>query len=57
MTDALVDVVIIGGGQGELGVAAYLKAAGIDAVVLEQGQVGETWREGRGSPALRAIVR
>jgi putative flavoprotein involved in K+ transport len=34
-------------GQGGLGVAYYLKAAGIDAVVLEQGQVGETWRSQR----------
>ncbi len=47
MTGAPVDVVIIGGGQGGLGVAYYLKAAGIDAVVLERGRVGETWRSQR----------
>jgi putative flavoprotein involved in K+ transport len=47
MTDARVDVVIVGGGQGGLGVAYYLKAAGIDAVVLEQEHVGETWRSQR----------
>lgn len=47
MSDARVDVVIVGGGQAGLSVAHYLKAAGIDAVVLEKGQVGETWRSQR----------
>jgi putative flavoprotein involved in K+ transport len=42
-----VDVVVVGGGQGGLGVAYYLAQLGVDFVVLERGQLGETWRSQR----------
>jgi putative flavoprotein involved in K+ transport len=38
-----VDVVVVGGGQGGLGVAYYLAQEGVDFVVLERGRIGETW--------------
>ena len=38
-----VDVVVVGGGQGGLGVAYYLVQGGVDFVVLERGRLGETW--------------
>lgn len=38
-----VDVVVVGGGQGGLGVAYYLEQAGVEFVVLERGRLGETW--------------
>jgi putative flavoprotein involved in K+ transport len=38
-----VDVVVVGGGQGGLGVAFYLAQEGVDFVVLERGRLGETW--------------
>jgi putative flavoprotein involved in K+ transport len=38
-----VDVVVVGGGQGGLGVAYYLAQEGVDFVVLERGRLGETW--------------
>lgn len=43
----LVDVVVVGGGQGGLGVAYHLVQSGVDVVVLEQGRVGQTWRSQR----------
>src|SRR5712692_1776185 len=42
-----VEVVIIGGGQAGLALSYYLTRQGRTHVVLEQGQVGETWRSGR----------
>jgi putative flavoprotein involved in K+ transport len=42
-----VDVVVVGGGQGGLGVAYYLTQGGVDFVVLERGRLGETWRTQR----------
>jgi putative flavoprotein involved in K+ transport len=43
-TDSVgVDVVVIGGGQGGLGVGYYLAQGGVDFVVLERGRLGETW--------------
>lgn len=41
------DVVVVGAGQAGLGLARVLQDAGLDAVVLERGQVGETWRTQR----------
>ncbi|HUG31770.1 MAG TPA: NAD(P)-binding domain-containing protein [Acidimicrobiia bacterium] len=38
-----VDVVVVGGGQGGLGVAYHLAQSDIDFVVLERGRLGETW--------------
>jgi putative flavoprotein involved in K+ transport len=38
-----VEVVVVGGGQGGLGIAYYLKQGGVDFVVLERGRLGETW--------------
>jgi putative flavoprotein involved in K+ transport len=42
-----VEVVIIGGGQAGLALSYYLTQQGRTHVVLEQGQVGETWRNAR----------
>lgn len=39
----VVDVVVVGGGQGGLGIAYYLAQGGLDFVVLERGRLGETW--------------
>ena len=39
----VVDVVVVGGGQGGLGIAYYLAQGGVDFVVLERGRLGETW--------------
>src|SRR5690349_6466464 len=41
------DVVIIGGGQAGLALSYYLTRQGLSHVVLEEGQVGETWRKKR----------
>ncbi len=46
MTES-VDVAIIGGGQAGLATSWYLTQAGVDHVVLEGGNVAETWRTRR----------
>ncbi len=46
MTDQA-NVVVVGGGQAGLGVAYYLKAAGMDVVVFERHRLAETWRSQR----------
>ena len=38
------EAVIVGGGQAGLAVSHELSAAGIEHVLLERGQIGETWR-------------
>lgn len=41
------DVVVVGGGQGGLGVGHYLAKSPLEFVVLEEGEPGETWRSQR----------
>ena len=41
------EAIVIGGGQAGLGVSVHLARHGIDHVVLERGQVAETWRTQR----------
>lgn len=41
------DTIVIGGGQAGLALSYYLTQQGRTHLVLEQGQVGETWRSGR----------
>ena len=41
------DVVIIGAGQAGLALSYHLCGAGVDHVLLEQGRLGNTWREDR----------
>ena len=41
------DVVVIGAGQGGLAVSYLLRQSGVDHVVLERGEVGESWRSQR----------
>jgi putative flavoprotein involved in K+ transport len=41
------DAVIVGGGQAGLATAYYLQQAGVRFVVVERGEVGETWRSQR----------
>ena len=42
-----IDCVVIGAGQAGLGVSWNLRHRGIDHVVLERGEVGDTWRTQR----------
>src|SRR5690349_10194291 len=42
-----VDVVVVGAGQAGLEVSYYLRAFGVEHVVLERGRVGESWRSAR----------
>src|SRR5215469_1169401 len=46
-TRSQVDVVIVGAGQAGLAVSYYLRAFGVDHVVLERGQIAESWRSAR----------
>ena len=39
-----VDTVVVGGGQAGLSVSWYLKRAGRDHLVLDRGEIGDTWR-------------
>jgi putative flavoprotein involved in K+ transport len=40
-----VDVAVVGGGQAGLAVSHELTALGVEHLVLERGQVGQTWRD------------
>jgi putative flavoprotein involved in K+ transport len=42
-----VDVVVVGAGQAGLAVSYYLRAFGVEHLVLERGRVGESWRSTR----------
>ena len=42
-----VDVVVVGAGQAGLAVSYYLRAFGVEHIVLERGQIGESWRSAR----------
>lgn len=39
-----VDTIVVGGGQAGLSASWHLKQAGRDHVVLDRGQIGDTWR-------------
>jgi putative flavoprotein involved in K+ transport len=39
-----VDTIVVGGGQAGLSAGWHLKQAGCDHVVLDRGQIGDTWR-------------
>jgi putative flavoprotein involved in K+ transport len=41
------DTVVIGGGQAGLAVSYHLRLRGLDHVLLERGEIGETWRSER----------
>jgi putative flavoprotein involved in K+ transport len=43
MTSSEIDTLIIGAGQAGLGLSYFLKQAGLPHLVLERGQVGESW--------------
>jgi len=40
---AILDAVVVGGGQGGLGVSYFLQQNGLEHVVFEKGRIGETW--------------
>jgi putative flavoprotein involved in K+ transport len=42
--NSVVDTIVIGGGQAGLSVSWYLKQTGREHMVLDRGQVGDTWR-------------
>jgi len=42
-----VEVVVVGAGQAGLAVSYYLRAFGVEHVVLERGRTGESWRSAR----------
>ena len=46
-TASQVDVVVVGAGQAGLTVSYYLRALGVEHVVLERGRPGESWRSAR----------
>jgi putative flavoprotein involved in K+ transport len=46
-TRSRADVVIVGAGQAGLAVSYYLRALGVEHVVLERGQIAESWRSAR----------
>ena len=54
-----IEVVVVGAGQAGLAVSYYLRAFGVEHVVLERGRTGESWRSPRGekSPAVPAAIR
>ena len=39
-----VDIIVVGGGQAGLSASWHLKQAGRNHVVLDRGQIGDTWR-------------
>ena len=41
------DVVVVGAGSSGLSVSHFLRQAGVDHVVLERGEIGESWRSQR----------
>ena len=43
-TNALIDTIVVGGGQAGLSVSWHLKQAARDHIVLDRGQIGDTWR-------------
>lgn len=45
--DAMLEAVVVGGGQAGLGASYHLARHGIEHVVLERGRVAETWRTQR----------
>jgi len=40
----LTDTIVVGGGQAGLSASWYLKRAGKDHIVIDRGQIGDTWR-------------
>ena len=42
-----VDAVVVGAGQAGLTTSHYLRAFGVEHVVVERGRVGESWRSAR----------
>lgn len=42
-----VDTIIVGAGQAGLSVSSYLAKAGLDHLILERGEIAETWRSQR----------
>ena len=45
--DTVIDVVVVGAGQGGLAVSYLLKQSNVQHLVLERGEVGESWRSQR----------
>ncbi|MGD8592550.1 MAG: FAD-dependent monooxygenase, partial [Gammaproteobacteria bacterium] len=41
------EVIVVGGGQAGLSMSYYLKQSGIDHVVLNKGQLADSWRHER----------
>ena len=47
MKNAILDVIVIGGGHAGVSLSYHLKNAGLNHLVLERGVVGESWRSQR----------
>ena len=43
----IIDVIVIGAGQAGLSASRLLQVSGVDHLVLERGEIGETWRSQR----------
>ena len=47
MNNSLLDVIVVGGGQAGLCASYYLKQSGLQHLLLERGEIGESWRSQR----------
>ncbi len=47
MSEPLFDVIVIGAGQAGLGISYFLNQRGVNHIVLERGEIGDTWRSQR----------
>src|SRR5688572_26705943 len=47
MDNTILDVVVVGGGQSGLSASYFLQQRGLQHLVFERGQIGQSWRSQR----------